>query len=61
MRIDNRASNLNPRNRDLINNSNERFPISSKKMKKRIILKIVKRLKYKPNIANVILIRSGRL
>ena len=57
MRIDSRASNLNPNNSDLNNNDNERFPISSIKMKKNTILNNVKKLKYKPIITKVILIR----
>ena len=57
MRIDSRASNLNPNNSDLNNNDNERFPISSIKTKKNTILNNVKRLKYKPSITKAILIR----
>ena len=59
MRIDSRASNLNPNNSDLNNNGNERFPISSIKMKKNPILSNVKKHKYKPSITKVILIRYG--
>ena len=59
MRIDNRASNLNPNNSDLNNNDNERFPISSIKMKKNPILNNVKKHKYKLSITKVILIRYG--
>ena len=57
MRIDSRASNLNPNNSDLNNNDNERFPISSINMKKNPILNNVKKHKYKPSITTVILIR----